>query len=72
MISVLELVIGSQSVAGHSLPIRSAPRELFRGAITEKQLDYWSEMQIRDFVATRKSANLHLCATVVGLRRVLI
>ena len=37
--------------------------ELFRGSITDKQLD-WSETQIRDFVATRKSANPHLCAAV--------
>jgi predicted PolB exonuclease-like 3'-5' exonuclease len=37
--------------------------ELFRGAITDKQLE-WSEAQIRDFVTTRKSANPHLCATV--------
>jgi len=37
--------------------------ELFRGAITAKELD-WSEGQIRDFVAGRKTANPHLCATV--------
>ena len=37
--------------------------ELFRGSITVKELD-WSEVQIRDFVATRKSANPHLCAAV--------
>ena len=37
--------------------------ELFRGAITNKELD-WSEAQIREFVATRKSANPHLCAAV--------
>jgi predicted PolB exonuclease-like 3'-5' exonuclease len=35
--------------------------ELFRGSITATELD-WSEAQIRDFVATRKSANFHLCA----------
>ena len=35
--------------------------ELFRGSITVEQLD-WSETQIRDFVATRKLANPHLCA----------
>jgi predicted PolB exonuclease-like 3'-5' exonuclease len=37
--------------------------ELFRGAITAEQLA-WSETQIRDFVATRKSANPHLRAAV--------
>ena len=37
--------------------------ELFRGAITSEQLE-WSEKQIRDFVATRKSANPHLCSAV--------
>ena len=37
--------------------------ELFRGAITAKELD-WSEAQIREFVATRKTANPHLCAAV--------
>jgi 3'-5' exonuclease len=37
--------------------------ELFRGSVTAEQLD-WSEAQIRDFVATRKSANPHLCAAV--------
>jgi 3'-5' exonuclease len=37
--------------------------ELFRGSITPTELD-WSEAQIRDFVASRKSANLHLCAAV--------
>ena len=37
--------------------------ELFRGAITNKELD-WSEAQIREFVATRKLANPHLCAAV--------
>jgi predicted PolB exonuclease-like 3'-5' exonuclease len=36
---------------------------LFRGSITVQELD-WSERQIRDFVATRKSANPHLCAAV--------
>ena len=40
--------------------------ELFRGAITAKELD-WSEMQVKDFVASRKAANPHLCATV-GMR----
>ena len=34
--------------------------ELFRGSITVKELD-WSEAQIRDFVATRKSANSLTC-----------
>ena len=33
--------------------------ELFRGAITSKELD-WCEAQIREFVVTRKSANPHL------------
>ncbi len=42
--------------------------ELFRGSITANQLD-WSERQIRDFVATRKSANPHLCAAV-GINKV--
>ena len=37
--------------------------ELFRGSITASELD-WSEQQIRDFVATRKSSNPHLCAAV--------
>jgi 3'-5' exonuclease len=37
--------------------------ELFRGAITSEQLG-WSEGQIRDFVANRKTANPHLCAAV--------
>jgi len=39
--------------------------ELFRGSITGAELD-WSEAQIRDFVASRKSANPHLCATVTA------
>jgi hypothetical protein len=39
--------------------------ELFRGSITAAELD-WSEAQIRDFVASRKSVNPHLCA-VVGI-----
>jgi predicted PolB exonuclease-like 3'-5' exonuclease len=37
--------------------------ELFRGSITSEELD-WSEKQIRGFVATRRSANQHLCAAV--------
>ena len=37
--------------------------ELFRGSITDKQLE-WSEAQIREFVASRKTANPHLCAAV--------
>jgi 3'-5' exonuclease len=37
--------------------------ELFRGSITAEQLA-WSEVQIRDFVATRKSANPHLYVAV--------
>ena len=37
--------------------------ELFRGSITAKQLD-WSEAQIRDFVANRKSSNPHIRAVV--------
>jgi 3'-5' exonuclease len=37
--------------------------ELFRGSITAKEL-HWSEAQIRDFVATRKSVNPHLNAAV--------
>ena len=37
--------------------------ELFRGAITTKELD-WSEGQARDFVASRKSTNPHLCKSV--------
>jgi 3'-5' exonuclease len=37
--------------------------ELFRGAITKEQLE-WSEGQIREFVANRKTANRHLCAAV--------
>ncbi len=34
--------------------------ELFRGSITASEHD-WSEAQVRDFVASRKSANPHLC-----------
>jgi predicted PolB exonuclease-like 3'-5' exonuclease len=37
--------------------------ELFRGAITEQQLN-WSEAQIHDFIASRKSGNPHLLAAV--------
>jgi len=37
--------------------------ELFRGSITAAEL-HWSEVQIRDFVASRKSANPHLCAAL--------
>jgi predicted PolB exonuclease-like 3'-5' exonuclease len=37
--------------------------ELFRGSISAKQLE-WSEAQIRDFVANRKSSNPHLRALV--------
>ena len=37
--------------------------ELFRGFITAEQLA-WSEAQIREFVASRKTANRHLCAAV--------
>jgi hypothetical protein len=37
--------------------------ELFRGSITTKELD-WSEIQIRDFVTTRKPDNPHLRAAV--------
>ena len=37
--------------------------ELFRGSITDKQLE-WSEAQICEFVASRKSTNTHLCAAV--------
>jgi hypothetical protein len=40
--------------------------ELFRGAITAKELD-WSERQVKDFVASRKVTNPHLCAAV-GIR----
>jgi 3'-5' exonuclease len=39
--------------------------ELFRGAITAKELD-WSEAQIREYVANRKCANPHL-STAVGI-----
>lgn len=42
--------------------------ELFRGSIIATELD-WSEAQIRDFVATRKSANPHLC-TAAGIVRI--
>jgi hypothetical protein len=41
--------------------------ELFRGSITAKELE-WSELQIRDFVVTRKAANPHLYAAV-GIRQ---
>ncbi len=37
--------------------------ELFRGAITNNQLD-WSETQVHDFVVSRKSNNPHLLAAV--------
>jgi 3'-5' exonuclease len=37
--------------------------ELFLGAITAQQLS-WSEKQIREFVANRKTNNPHLCAAV--------
>jgi 3'-5' exonuclease len=38
--------------------------ELFRGAITQEQLN-WSEAQIRNFfLASRKSGNPHLCAAL--------
>jgi predicted PolB exonuclease-like 3'-5' exonuclease len=37
--------------------------ELFRGSITAREHD-WSEAQVRDFVAARKSANPHLCKAV--------
>jgi hypothetical protein len=37
--------------------------ELFRSAITAKELD-WSETQIREFVASRKTAHPHLGAAV--------
>src|SRR5215472_14033885 len=37
--------------------------ELFRGSITIEEL-HWSEAQIRDFVASRKSSNPHLCAAL--------
>jgi hypothetical protein len=37
--------------------------ELFRGTVTLKELE-WSEAQIRDFVATRKSTNPHLCGAI--------
>jgi hypothetical protein len=40
--------------------------ELFRGAITAKELD-WSETQVKDVVASRKATNPHLCAAV-GIR----
>jgi hypothetical protein len=33
--------------------------ELFRGSITAKELD-WSEAQIRDFAASRKTSNPYL------------
>ena len=37
--------------------------ELFRGSITTRELD-WSEAQICDFVAKRKTANSHLSASL--------
>ena len=40
--------------------------ELFRGAITARELD-WSETQAKDFVASRKATNPHLCVAV-GIR----
>ena len=41
--------------------------ELFRGSITNKELD-WSERQIREFVVTRKTANPHL-SDAVGMAK---
>ena len=37
--------------------------ELFRGSITAREHD-WSEVQVRDFVSSRKSVNPHLCKAV--------
>jgi predicted PolB exonuclease-like 3'-5' exonuclease len=37
--------------------------ELFRGSIAAREHD-WSEAQVRDFVASPKSANPHLCKAV--------
>jgi predicted PolB exonuclease-like 3'-5' exonuclease len=37
--------------------------ELSRGSITRQEFD-WSEEQTRDFVASRKSTNPHLCKSV--------
>jgi predicted PolB exonuclease-like 3'-5' exonuclease len=37
--------------------------ELFRGSINATELD-WSEVQVQDFVTTRKSANSHLKAAI--------
>jgi predicted PolB exonuclease-like 3'-5' exonuclease len=37
--------------------------ELFRGAVSAEQLA-WSERQVREFVASRRTANQHLCAAV--------
>lgn len=37
--------------------------ELFRGSITAKELE-WSEAQTRNFVATRRATNPHLCWAV--------
>jgi hypothetical protein len=37
--------------------------ELFRGSITAREHDR-SEAQVRDFVASRKSANPHRCRAV--------
>ena len=42
----------------------------FRGAITAKELD-WSEAQICEFVASRKTANPHLSAAV-GIFRAIV
>jgi predicted PolB exonuclease-like 3'-5' exonuclease len=42
--------------------------ELFRGSITAKELD-WSEVQMRDFVVTRRSSNPHLLAVVKHARQ---
>jgi predicted PolB exonuclease-like 3'-5' exonuclease len=44
--------------------------ELFRGSITVRELS-WSEAQVRDFVASRKSANPHLLAAVGVTERAL-
>jgi phage/plasmid-associated DNA primase len=56
----------SQRLEGHKLVKGNdsrSRRACFRG-ITSSEQFAWSEGQIRDFVANRKTANPHLCAAV--------
>jgi hypothetical protein len=57
-------LVASRQPEGWRVDALGAP--LFRGSVTVKQLD-WCETQIRDFVATRKSGNPHLCAAWIAI-----